>query len=81
MADKEQIEKLKRVILDDAGRKRDDAGHGGRMDDGGASRLEDQVRFFTLGQQGDIPVEWREYEKYLDPEWAEYERLKKKFRS
>ena len=51
------------------------------MDDGGASRLEDQVRFFTLGQQGDIPVEWREYEKYLDPEWAEYERLKKKFRS
>ena len=79
MADKQQIERLKQVILEVAGNKRDYAGHGGRMDDGGAARLEDQVRFFTLGQQGDIPVEWSEYEKYLDPEWEEYQRLKGKF--
>lgn len=76
---KDLIDKLIPLVLKDAENKKLDAGMGGRWDDGGASRLEDQVKFFQYGMRGQIPPEWKEYEKLLDPEYIEYLRLKRKF--
>lgn len=73
------IQKLINLVLADAKKSREDAGYSGRMDDGGASRLEDQVKFYNYGRNGATPPEWEHYEKQLDPEFQEYQRLKKKF--
>jgi hypothetical protein len=74
-----KIERLIAVILNAAESARQDAGYGGRWDDGGASRMEDQVKFYRYGQQGVVPPEWKEHEKLLDPEYQEYVRLQGKF--
>lgn len=60
-----------------------DAGYSGAMNDGGASRLEDAVNAFEAGLQGIIPEclmkHYQEYQRANDPEWAELQRLGKKF--
>lgn len=77
----EYKERLIYKILDVAKKLREDAGYDGRWDDGGAARLEEQVRFYCAGGAiGPIPFEWREYEKLIDPEYETYQRLKEKFR-
>lgn len=73
------IEQLIAVILKAAAQAREDAGYGGRHDDGGASRLEDQVKFYNYGRAGAIPAEWKPYAKHLDPDYQKYLELKKKF--
>lgn len=79
------IEKIMELVLEDATKKADDAGYGGRWDDGGASTLREQVEFYRCGMKGEIPTEWREYVKKIkkisDPEYAEYLRLKEKFKN
>jgi hypothetical protein len=76
---RETFDKVIELVLKDAIDKRNDAGYGGRMDDGGASRLEDQVKFFQYGLSCRLPTEWESYRKQLDPEYLEYIRLKRKF--
>lgn len=76
---KEIIDKLIPLVLKDAESKKLDAGYSGRWDDGGGGRLEEQVKFFQYGLRGQVPPEWKEYEKLLDPEYIEYLRLKRKF--
>lgn len=76
---REVFDKIIALVLNDASSKRNDAGYGGRMDDGGASRLEDQVKFFQYGLACKLPTEWEGYKKLLDPEYVEYVRLKRKF--
>ena len=78
--EKGNIDKLIKIVLDDAEDKRTSAAFSGEFGDGGASRLEDQVRFYRLGQSGTTPPEWEEkYGHLLDDEWKEYQRLKEKF--
>ena len=73
------IERLIALVLADAQEKRTNAGYAGAWDDGGASRIEDQVKFYRYGQRNSIPEEWAVHAHKLDPEWAEYERLRAKF--
>ena len=74
-----QIEGLKQMVLEAAEQAREDAGFSGRLDDGGAGRMKDQVKFYEYGQRGVVPTEWEKHLKKLDPEWEEFQRLKKRF--
>ena len=76
---RELFDKIIPFVKADAHTKREDAGYGGRMDDGGASRLEDQIKFFQYGLSCSFPPEWEGYRKQLDPEYIEFLRLKRKF--
>jgi hypothetical protein len=67
------------IILKDAENIRITAGFYGSFDDGGASVLESQVKFYEYGARGIIPPEWKKYENKLDPEYSKYLELKKKF--
>jgi hypothetical protein len=75
--------KIFTLITADANKRREDAGYGGRVDDGGASLLETGVYFYKLGMEKRLPEEWESYFQQAtneaDPEYAEYTRLKKKF--
>lgn len=77
------IEKVIDLVLKDAHNKEEDAGFGGRHDDGGASVMRSQVEFYRAGLNNSIPKEWNKYVKeYMtmtDPEFSEYIRLKQKF--
>jgi|GEM_PF-2093496 len=77
------IEAIMAMVLREAEERRTDAGYKDKWDDGGASILEAQVKFYKHGQRGEIPAEWKEHahtvENKSDPEWAEYQRLHKKF--
>ena len=75
------IDQIKKLVLAAAHSKREAAGFNGDHHDGGASRLEMQVEFYEMGEAGIMPKEWEQYEKTLDPEWNEYQRLKYKFES
>lgn len=71
------------LVLRDAATRRTSVGFEGKSDDGGATMLEQQVRFYHYGMDGTIPPEWSKYEKeaktQADPEYNAYLRLKKKF--
>ena len=62
---------------------RENAAHGGRMDDGGARELESQIDAYCAGMKGSVPINWEsyvtEYERISDPEYKNYLRLKQKF--
>ena len=73
------IVKVMELVLEDAHNKAEDAGFGGRMDDGGASVMRSQVEFYRAGLNKTIPTEWNKYVKMTDPEFSEYIRLKQKF--
>lgn len=77
------IYKVISKVKERADRYGEEAAYGGRFDDGGKSRIEEQIRFYKLGMEGEIPEEWeKEYKGVLkesDPEYLEYLRLKRKF--
>lgn len=73
------IEKIIKAVLEEVKVRRQTAGLNGEWHDGGASKLEEQVKFYNYGRNGIIPPEWIKYTKELDPEYKEYVRLKKKF--
>lgn len=83
MDQKQLINRVIELVLDDAKSRREEAGFGGRWDDGGARSLEDQVKLYRYGQQNALPPEWKQYaeqaQRQVDPEYAEYVRLKGKF--
>jgi hypothetical protein len=70
-------------VLEDAERKREDAGHAGSMGDNGASILEIKVDAYIKGWQQVIPNWLEDYILHVqteaDPEFAEYKRLHEKF--
>lgn len=78
-----EMERVLALVLADAQTRRTNAGYGGRMDDGGASELETQVKFYRMGANGQMPPEWEEYltqaRHEADPEWVTYQRLRRKF--
>lgn len=67
----------------DAERMKNDAGFGGRMDDGGAKRLTEIVDAWVSGLNSKVPEELQRYQEIVqreaDPDWDEYQRLKRKF--
>ena len=73
------MERIIALVLKDAEDCRTSAGYNGSFSDGGASELEAQVMFYRFGRDGSLPPEWIKYLKHIDPEYPEYERLKKKF--
>jgi hypothetical protein len=75
-----EVNRITAVIEKEAVRLAESAGYAGAMDDGGAGRLREQLEFWQAGLAGDVPKEWDEYLKPLDPEYAEYLRLHKKFK-
>ena len=69
------------VIREEANRKETNAGYAGEMGDRGASRLRSELECWICGLKNVIPPHWQEIvRKKQDPEWAEYQRLKKKFK-
>ena len=74
---------IKKLILEDAFTKAEDAAYGGDMHDGGSSRLKEHVYFYECGATNTFPKEWEHYiEHFLkinNTEYKEYIRLKRKF--
>ena len=79
------INEIVALILKDADKRESDAGMGGYSHDGGASKLREQVNFYLIGLREGFPDCWLNYkeqfEKEIDPEYAQYLKLKKKFES
>jgi hypothetical protein len=71
------------TLLEQAAQKALNAGYSGEKHDGGAGRLVGQVEMFVHGWFKLIPRDWTLLQGRLkaqkDPEWVEYQRLKKKF--
>lgn len=80
---RKQIDHAIKLVQEKAARKRENASYGGEMGDGGAGRLEQLINAYESGVAGEIPSFlqpfMKEAQKRMDPEFAEYERLKKKF--
>ena len=78
------INEIMELILKEAEQKRENAGYNGDYGDGGASQLEDQVKFFKLGWGQQFPPEWEKYKiqfnRENDPEYQKYLLLKDKFK-
>ncbi len=56
------------------------AGMGGHHHDGGAQAIRDRIKVFEMGLAQTIPSEWeRIVAPLMDPEWADYQRLRAKF--
>lgn len=70
---KDLLEKIISLVLKDA----EDNKYWGN--DAYGLDLEEQVKFFRYGLSARMPPEWMKYEVKLDPEYAEYIRLSKKF--
>jgi hypothetical protein len=74
-------------LRQDAAMRRSAAAFGGRMDDGGASHIEEVCNAYESGMAGQIPAAWMstyrsmeiEAARSSDPEFAEYQRLTAKF--
>jgi hypothetical protein len=62
------IEQIMDFVLKGAETSREDASYGERWDDGGASRLEDQVRFYKMGMKNEIPKDWEKFIPAPTPE-------------
>jgi hypothetical protein len=62
---------------------REQAGYAGEMGDRGSSLLASELNAWKAGLNHEWPSSWEEYvvsaAQKLDPDYAEYQRLKKKF--
>lgn len=74
---------LIKFILNEAEERRLAAGYNGSYDDGGASKLEEQVAIFNAGWNREYPEAWKKLIKQFhmenDSEYQTYLRLKEKF--
>lgn len=80
------IEEIEKAVKESARQAREDAGYGGRHDDGGASHkmqlLEywlDGISYAGTGKTKVYASLLKTLEKEQDPEYAEFKRLKEKF--
>lgn len=92
---KKRYEDIIESIKKEAEKKRESAGYSGSMGDGGASQLEENLKFFQEGyinglvttgslegfqnREVEVPHEWQEYFIHEDPEYQDYLRLSEKF--
>ena len=79
----QHLETALKLVMQDANRRGLDAGYSGEMGDRGASRLRELVEVYRHGLNRTIPKFLKPYleeaTRVVDPEYAEYQRLKKKF--
>jgi len=70
-------------LLHKARRLRDDAGHSGAHDDGGAGALEREIAAYRAGMAKDVPSFWNtDLEQFLrekDPDYVKYLELRRRF--
>lgn len=67
-------------LLTHANKLEHDAGMDGCMHDGGAHALRSRIEAFECGMAHRIPAEWERFvAPLMDPEYADYQRLKAKF--
>lgn len=71
---KVSIDQLIDFVLKAAKEKREAAGFNGEWTDGGASALEEQVKFYKLGMQDVQPKEW---EKFIPPLTDQEKKMRK----
>ena len=50
----------------------------GDWGDDGASILEKEIKFYMYGKNGEVPPEWNDFIKQIDPEYATFLSLKNK---
>ena len=87
MIDQKLVKYIETTVLQSAKQTRDDAGYAGRYDDGGASIKENNLKYWLMGINGQIPDGYstmvRAYNRQQlidnDPEYREYLRLQEKF--
>lgn len=70
-------------LIEEAAMLEENAGYSGAMNDGGCGRMIENVEMFVHGWFKSIPREWSSRLTKLahknDPDWQEYQRLRKKF--
>lgn len=74
-----EINELKNAVYLEAKEREFSAGMNGEHGDRGASRLREQLKFYEMGANLEYPKEWEKYKRHIDPEYKDYERLKRKF--
>jgi hypothetical protein len=81
------IKEIEKAITESAQKLRDDAGYGGRMDDGGASHKLELLKYWLDGinyaRNGTTVVYntlIKNLEQEQDPEYKEWKRLNEKFK-
>ena len=79
----QHLETALRLAMQDANRRGVDASYSGEMGDRGASRMRELVMVYRHGMSRTVPAFLKPYleeaVRIADPEYAEYQRLKKKF--
>lgn len=77
----ELFQRVEGRVVTDAEQKRLNAAYGGEPGDGGADRMLRDLSFYTMGQQGTIPQDWKKFaiEEANPEEFQQYLKLKKKF--
>lgn len=78
------VKHISKRVITRAAEKALDAGYSGAHHDGGARRLVSELKAWCRGLDGELPEEFREdcvtITKEEDPEYAEYLRLREKFK-
>jgi hypothetical protein len=79
----ELMNKVLRRVYKEANQRKEDAGFGGHMHDGGGGNMESEARYYEYGASGICPPEWQhikeQVEREKDPEYATFLKLKAKF--
>jgi len=77
------LNKAMDLCVKEIAQRRENAGYSGSMGDDGAGALQDELTAFKAGLYGELPEflkeHYQEVQRNLDPEYAEYKRLQKKF--
>lgn len=75
----EILEKLFKLLAEEAENRALSAHYNGSFNDGGATAILEEVDIYKKGMNMEIPKQWEKHLAKLDSEYDEYIRLKKKF--
>ena len=75
-----EIKDLIRVVEEENLRRKENAQYAGQPYNAEERALEN-IQYYLMGASGQIPPDWKKYEKFLDPEYHKYLELKEKFGS
>lgn len=75
----EVLEKLFKLLAEEADDRANSAYYNGAFNDGGASAIFEEIDIYKKGMNMEIPKQWEKHLVKLDAEYDEYIRLKNKF--
>lgn len=79
----QELRAVAALVRRDGEKRRENAGHAGRMDDGGGGALIAQAEAFMAGLSRRLPSGWEKYARQVDreadPDYATYQHLRAKF--